>query len=255
MNGEIEQMSNIIISTRKAIHNKEKIEYSLDKYIASIKFIFLSRGKFIKKTKIANSVSDWFDICKKQGLEDIKFIIPISVKDRYILGFSNTSQDSMVCFWNDKSITYFTSRWKYDSDNQGWKVVYEEHEWKDAPRRKTSFVNHTEEFKQVLLDIETLANRIDFENFAKIFHRAYESLCGYSYEYNNNLKVNLPDAFRGIYLAIMEADVFGAMGSWNDSPPYYAHEKGLDKEYDELSNKLLEQLRYNLMYVVNECWN
>jgi len=44
------------------------------------------------------------------------------------------------------------------------------------------------------------------------------------------------------------------MGSWNDSPLYYAHQKGLDKEYNELSNELLVQLRYHLMYVANECW-
>lgn len=38
------------------------------------------------------------------------------------------------------------------------------------------------------------------------------------------------------------------------NPPYYAQEKGLQKEYNSLSNKLLEQLRYNLLYVVNEGW-
>lgn len=31
------------------------------------------------------------------------------------------------------------------------------------------------------------------------------------------------------------ADVFGAMGSWNDSPPIYGSQKGLDKEYETLS--------------------
>ncbi|MGN0394450.1 MAG: hypothetical protein ACI4EF_03745 [Coprococcus sp.] len=37
-------------------------------------------------------------------------MIPTSVADRSILGFSNTAGDSIVCFWNDKSVTYFTSR-------------------------------------------------------------------------------------------------------------------------------------------------
>ena len=50
------------------------------------------------------------------------------------------------------------------------------------------------------------------------------------------------------------SDVFGAMGSWNDSPPCYAHEMGLDKEYNSLSDRLLQQIRYHLMYVTNECW-
>ena len=227
MNGEMAQMSNIVICARIALHDKGKIDCLLDKYVTSIKFVFIPKGIFLKKAKTADSISDWFEICRKQGLEDIKYLVPTSVTDLYILGFSNTSQNSMVCFWKDGSVTYFMSRWEFDRDREGWDVTYEEHEWKDAPAGKPSFENRTEEFKQVLLAIEDLAKRIEFDSFAMVFHKAY--------------------------LAVMKADVFGAMGSWNDSPPYYAHEKGLDKEYNELSDQLLEQLRYNLMYIVNEC--
>lgn len=42
------------------------------------------------------------------------------------------------------------------------------------------------------------------------------------------------------------------MGSWNDSPPYYAHEKGLENEYDSFSEELLTQIRLALLYSVNE---
>lgn len=253
MNGEMAQMNNIVICARIALHDKGKIDCLLDKYVTSIKFVFIPKGIFLKKAKTADSISDWFEICRKQGLEDIKYLVPTSVTDRYILGFSNTSQNSMVCFWKDGSVTYFMSRWEFDRDREGWDVTYEEHEWKDAPAGKPSFENRTEEFKQVLLAIEDLAKRIEFDSFAMVFHKAYESLCGNYDEENTFLPANLPEEFRGIYLAVMKADVFGAMGSWNDSPPYYAHEKGLDKEYNELSDQLLEQLRYNLMYIVNEC--
>ena len=125
--------------------------------------------------------------------------------------------------------------------------------WKDAPKGKPSFENRTEEFKQVLLNIKDLAKRIGFKNFSSIFHKAYEALCDNLYGEDPVLPINLSEEFRGIYLSVMMANVFGAMESWNDSPPYYAHEEGLDKEYNELSDQLLEQLRYNLMYVVNEC--
>ena len=64
----------------------------------------------------------------------------------------------------------------------------------------------------------------------------------------------LPNEFKGVYYAVKTSDVFGAMGSWNDSPPCYAHEMGLDKEYNSLSDRLLQQIRYHLMYVTNECW-
>ncbi|RRD38069.1 hypothetical protein EII28_02735 [Fusobacterium nucleatum] len=42
------------------------------------------------------------------------------------------------------------------------------------------------------------------------------------------------------------------MGSWNDSPPYYACEKGLENNYKNLSNELLTQIRLALLYSVNE---
>lgn len=183
---------------------------------------------------------------------------PTSVADRNILGFSNTGGDSIVCFWDNKTVTYFTSGWEFDRDNKGWVVLYEEHEWKDAPPGKPMFVNRVEEFRQVLSDIEVFAKRIDCNGFARIFHRAYEALCDSAGEQGDKSEDNIPDAvpdrYRGVYRAIMDADVFGAMGSWNDSPPYYAYQKGLEKEYNSLSDKLLEQLRYNLMYIVNESW-
>jgi len=58
-------------------------------------------------------------------------------------------------------------------------------------------------------------------------------------------------AWRLSFKAAITADVFGAMGSWNDSPPYMAHEKGLDKEYDLLSGELLKQIRLAILFAIN----
>ena len=259
MNGETAQKSSIVMSARKALHDGEQIKCCLAGYVLSVKFVFLSGGKNTDNIKEANSVGEWFDTCRRHGLEDIKYLIPTSVANRNLLGFSNACGDSIVCFWQNQSVTYFTSVWEFDRDNNGWMVLYEEHEWKDAPQGKPLFVNRVEEFKQVLTDIEALAKKIKCNNFAKIFHKANEALCDLHYkekcESVTNIPDALPDMYRGIFRAIMDADVFGAMGSWNDSPPFYAKEKGLENEYNMLSDKLLEQLRYNLMYIVNESWN
>ena len=42
------------------------------------------------------------------------------------------------------------------------------------------------------------------------------------------------------------------MDSWNDSPPCYAAEKGLESDYKYLSSELLTQIRLALLYSVNE---
>ncbi len=116
------------------------------------------------------------------------------------------------------------------------------------------FSDKTDEFKEILLDIGKFATAIEQPYFADVFRNAYESLCGSETIEDDNIPKQLPNEFKSIYYAVDKADVFGAMGSWNDSPPYYAHQKGLDKEYNELSNGLLVQIRYHLMYVTNECW-
>ncbi len=42
------------------------------------------------------------------------------------------------------------------------------------------------------------------------------------------------------------------MSSWNDDPHVMAHEKGLTKEYDLLSDELLKNIRLAIMYAINE---
>ncbi|MCR5721847.1 MAG: hypothetical protein K6G72_05855 [Lachnospiraceae bacterium] len=59
-----------------------------------------------------------------------------------------------------------------------------------------------------------------------------------------------PEKLR-MFLAASKADVFGGMGSWNDSPPYMAHKKGLSREYDILSQELYVQTREAVMFAVN----
>ncbi|MBQ7926458.1 MAG: hypothetical protein IJ335_09220 [Lachnospiraceae bacterium] len=62
----------------------------------------------------------------------------------------------------------------------------------------------------------------------------------------------LPEAYRHIFEAAARADVFGAMGSWNDDPAYMAHEKGLEEEYNRLSDELLKQIRQAVLFAVNQ---
>ena len=253
MNGQVEQMCNIVLCARKALYENEEINFVTSKHVLSIKFVFTSE-LIGQKSFEADSVWKWFHICKERDLDDIKFMIPTATDDRYILGFSNTSQGLIVCFWKQGKVTCFCPIWEFDSERKGWNIVYEEHLMTSVRKENITFTNQTEEFKKVLLDIGKLATDIGFEGFPNIFHNAYEALCDFSHVEPCHVSAQVPNEFKGIYYAVETADVFGAMGSWNDSPPYYAHQKGLEKEYNELSDKLLKQLRYHMMYVVNESW-
>lgn len=254
MNGEVEQMSRIVMCARKALHDNSEIDYITEGYLLSIRFLFKPREKTVEKPVVCDSVYSWFQTCKKHDMEEIKLFVPTSVEDRNILGFSNTSRGSIICFWKDGNVTFFSPIWEFDRKKEGWNVLYQEQIWKDAPKGKPVFINKTEEFKHVLADIENLAIVLGFKNFADNFHKAYEALCDSSHLPDDWIPAYISDDVKGIYYAVMTADQFGGMSSWNDCPSCEAETRGLGKLYDELSDKLLEQIRYNTMYIVNESW-
>lgn len=252
MNGEIEQISSIVIGARKALYENGEIEFVPGKYILTIKFVFAPK-LFAWNTLEADSVQEWFAICKKQGLNDIQFLIP-TAGDRNLLGFSNTSQGAIVCYWKKGKVSCFSPWWQFDRKQKGWRVIYREQARIKLQKEKAHFKDQTDQFQEVLSDIEKFADQIGFPYFSGIFHSAREALCDFSKITDHQVPTQVPNEFKGIYYAVQTADVFGAMGSWTDSPPCYAHDMGLDKEYNELSARLLKELRYHLMYVVNECW-
>lgn len=253
MNGEVKQMSNIVISARKALYEDGTIQFVPYECELTIKFAFAPKVFFVRPLE-ADSVRDWFNVCKRRGLHDIKFFVPSETIYRPLLGFANSSRGVIVCFWKNGKESYFAPKWEFDNVKKGWNIVYTEHRSEKMFGKQTALMKHTEEFKTVLSKIEKFATDINFPQFSDIFHKAHEALSDRTAIEPHRVPAYVPDEFKGIYYALDTADVFGAMGSWNDSPAYYARVKGVEKEYNRLSDKLLQQIHYHLMYVSNECW-
>lgn len=256
LNGQLYQICSIVTASKKALKEKSALSYTPFKYVNKIEFQFLAEKKFffIKEYRVKD-VPTWYNYCLKKGLIDLKYIAPTSVKDRNKLGFSNTTQSSIVCFYKGGLVTYFTARWEFDSDMKNWNILYTEQYWKDAPEGKPYFQNNINSFKTILLEIRGFAIEIGCEGFANIFQKAYDVLAG-NLDFNDTIYdmplLEIPEENMRLFQAASIADVFGAMGSWNDSPPYLAHEKGLDTEYESLSNELLKQVRFATLYAINE---
>ncbi|QQB73162.1 RNA polymerase subunit sigma [Fusobacterium canifelinum] len=245
MNGEVAQVCDIVIAAKFALKTKNKISYKPSKYENKIEFLFTQNYK-------AKDVNEWYDYCIEKGLEDIKLLMPISLKDPNLLGFANTSQAGLVCFFKDNLVTYFIPNWQYK--NNAWNITYTEYNWENFPKEKPKFSNNTEDFKNILSKIATFADIIDFQNFANIFIKAFDLLDGKNIEnsYYKKYFSLLPEINARLFCSAGIADVFGGMGSWNDSPPCYAYDKGLEDEYKNLSSELLKQIRLALLYSVNE---
>jgi hypothetical protein len=252
MNGEILLSCKIVAAAKLAIKENELIHCEQSKYENSVTFDFLPhRTLLITKTYKATNIKEWYEKCLSLGLLGIKFLMPISVEDRGLLGFSNTSQNSLVCFYKNGKVTYFTAHWEFDNTLKHWNISYTEHSWGNPPQGKPQFEDNTEKFIEILTEIEILARKIECDGFADIFHNAKVILIDGAKNLTES-GISLPSINYNLFMAASLADVFGAMGSWNDSPPYMAHEKGLDAKYNELSTELLKQLRLAVLYAINQ---
>lgn len=256
MNGQMFQIASIVAASKKAMQLNEPIKYVPAKYENSIEFDFLPQKIFLGMKKYtAPNVAAWFEQISKNEVTDVKLLCPYSVKDRGLLGFSNTTESSILCFHRNGKVTYFVADWQFDSVQNNWNILYSEHEWPNPPSQKPQFENNTDSFREVLLAIRELAVKIECENFAHIFSSAVNLLDGSSEYPDKKYGLELPQLPQQnlqMFQAASIADVFGAMGSWNDSPPYMAHQKGLDREYETLSAELLKNIRLAILYAINE---
>lgn len=251
MKGELYQLC-CLTAAAKAALSGEPFEFTTSAYENKIEFEFRPSIKECGvKKPLAENPDRWFEYLTKKGLRDIKMILP-EVGDRNLLGYANAYNGIMLCYFKNGEITSFVPRWDFDQKLKAWNIRYTE-QLQLIPYVKPYCDDNTDALREVLIEIEDLAERIGCGGFARTFETARKILDGEEEFDTDKLsapkisKRNLP-----LFYAAVKADLFGAMGSWNDSPPYMAHEKGLDKEYDELSARLLKNIRLAVLYAVNE---
>lgn len=253
MKGELYQMCRLTAAARSALFGGSGFEYEPIPYENRIEFLFLPNISGCGITeRTAGSPEKWYEYLIKKGLRDIKLITATDSGDIRLLGFANTLRGGMACFFKNGEVTMFYPSWAFDKEKKLWDVHYTEELLSVSPE-PPHFDDNSDELREVLIEIADLAERIDCEAFARIFDLARDILDGGELPKGNKLpQPKIPAKYLPIFCAADRADVFGAMGSWNDSPPYMAREKGLDREYDELSARLLKNIRLAVLYAINE---
>ncbi|WP_297996790.1 hypothetical protein [uncultured Campylobacter sp.] len=194
----------------------------------------------------------WIEQCLKLGLKDAGLSISTFAKDRSLLGFSGANANGIVCRFEGFD-GVFTPDWKYDRDKKAWHVKYAERLWRGMPRDALSAHDNSAEFGNVLVQIRNFASKIGCENFAQTFDNALKTLRGEVAvdEYYAVSFAVLPQPSLRAFAAAGIADVFGAMGSWDDEPPSMAQEIGFGDEYDRLSDELLAQKNSAILFAIN----
>lgn len=254
MNGETAELCALTAGAKYALKHGFKLNHTTDKYVNSEFFRFLPRDlPSCPKNRevLEKSAENWFERLLSLGLTDIFMLLPGNADNRMRNGFANTQGGCILCFFKSGLVTFFTSKWSFDKEIRMWNIEFTEHEWENPPSGTPRFSDNTNEFAKVLTDIAELAERIEADFWADIFRKAKDILDGNS-EYEKSRLPDLPEHNLRLYSAAAKADVFGAMGSWNDSAPYLAHNKGLSDDYNRLSDELFIQIQKALLFAVNE---
>lgn len=252
MNGEVTQASRIVAAARKSMKDGSAYEFTPLPYEGSIVFNFCERNKSGAPLFRAKDPADWYAHLSKEGVKNIFMIMGMKV-NRQALGFSNNSAVSIFVRYNDNVVTRFVPHWSFNDDARLWSVEYTESVAENAPATDPDFRNEKSLTLATLSDIGELAQQLGQEQFVKTFKKAADILSG---EEVPQMKKGaaipaIPEDMMKYYLAADVADVFGAMGSWNDEPVVAAREQHKEKDYATLSDRLLCSVRLMIMYAVN----
>lgn len=245
MNGEIGLASRLTIAANNVLNGGERNFQKLP-FENSITFIMEDKS-------VLASPEEWFDWLVEDGKPSVFMMLPYQVKDRRTLGFVNASGAAIFVRRTHHAVCCFVPMWEFDKEKRCWNVTFRENIMDKAPEAIPQFSDNSAEFKKILVDIKELASKLEFPMFADCFGEALRVLEGGDVpaQLEGPMLPELPENRLRIYLACVVSDVFGGMGSWNDSPAGAADEKGLAKEYDMLSNALLAHNRIAMMYAVN----
>ena len=223
------------------IRSGRVVDFKLGKYDKRLFFSFIPKKNILfSKVEKCSDARSWYKLLVKREIKDIHLI-------------SYSEKQGIVTEYANGETTIWVAEWHFDEKMDGWTTYYEEFKWTgDAPY---TYEECRRDFEKTLLDIEELANVLGFDNFAKLFREAYDILTSKDEpsipKWAQDDMPNLTGERLRLFLAASKADVFGAMGSWNDGPDAVATEKGLQENYANLSHDLYVSIRKAVMNAVN----
>lgn len=231
MNGETQLSIKLI----RSLNNREVFE--IPDYIESINFEFMKRRLFFSKEKA--TYDSWQDELVKRHFKKAYIVLPVIEKEEWkTSGFANGTRQGICIDYGSKD-SLWISIWEYNEVSNKWRIHYKEHEMMLFKQSYCLELNISA-YEESLIKIADLANEIGELHWEKLFRESKEFLTDESLSMNERINKSLA-----------KSSVFGGMGSWGDSPPYSAHQKGLSKEFDVLTAELYDQRKRILMMLIN----
>ena len=209
-------------------------DFPEEKYIGSIQFIDNT------KTRCTDLI-EWQSDLKSKQCHRVYVKLIVKDDDRNKSGFVNASAGQfLICDF----LTYFEI-WRNDFEivEGKWQVTYRLVKTIQECF-KTDETPYLDVLNKTIKAYNTLAHfasDIDETHWSKFFITGYDNLMGYKEK----------QVFEIYQLVELIQWPFGAMGSWNDSPFYSAHEKNRSDDFDLFSDRLFVSIHQLLEATIN----
>lgn len=185
------------------------------------------------------AVFNWVNRLRDAGTSDVWFFGQWAGQSLHVLGFvGGAGNRRAVAAKSPTGSSAWTANWTFDRNAKQWVVRY--YEAVQPTPLPVLQLDPSVEFLDTLTGLEDLARRIGFNAFATLFAEAAQFLTDASVPVAG--PASMPVRYHRLWAAAQRSWVFGAMGSWNDSPPFAAREAGLEAVYDELSARLYRNI-------------
>ena len=129
MNGELYQLSRLVLYVKESMRTGSKKEFRPGKYADRLLFSFIP-GKNVLQ-KFADECGDalsWYESLKKRQIKDIRLIIFFEKNDIRLAGFVNAASQGMVTEYSDGKTTIWAARWEFDKNKKAW-IRNQQNQW------------------------------------------------------------------------------------------------------------------------------
>lgn len=261
MNGELLHMVKIVTNGNSFLKDEVFLGDDKDNYVG-INFYMLSKQTRLMKLlgrnenkieKVANSEINWYEYLKAYGFNRVYFDLGrTNNSDINLSAFANGLSKWKIITCSPRQKVSWHKNWKFNKDTKKWSIDYYGVPVVNfSPKPLKDEVEIIERLNNSMLEISNFAKKIGFDSWAKYFNEGRLKLHEELIKESRILPISYNDTSFKLLHAISSAWGFGGMGSWNDSPPYYAHDKGLDDEYNRVTNNLYETYLKTLEWLSN----
>ncbi len=247
-------LSALIVShTNAVLRTKKKIPFEAPALPGQYELLFeCAPHNFISKFRRnpITVVDDWVSYQLACGLTSVSFWRPLSGENFMLHGLVNYGEQGIICHYKNGDAAAFKLKLLLQQEKQRWLYRYTENHLVSYDIPHDIYHDNTADFSMVLQDIAKLADDLDFPWFADRFREARAVLLG-EMPYKTDVPMpHMSETGKRLMNAALISDLFGCMGSWNDSPAYQAEAKGLIS-YTTLSEALFSEIRMAVLYAAN----